>query len=215
MSLRPTSSQAEQRASMRRELLIRLLAPLATITMSYIPLEFVHEHDEDKNGIIHCMMMHPQHIIKVTTSQLGWNSIAAERVLDHTTSVPKPIHNLESVCIIRGSAKILPWMQFDFSEKITIQPTSYTVRHDGGNFQLYNWQFEGSNDAIAWTTIRRHVEDDTFPARAGVLHKIHTFHNLDQHDFYRYLRIQTTGYCFQNVDTFAIRCFEVYGNVAS
>lgn len=44
-----------QHDAIYRELLI-LPPPLATITIDYLPLEFIYHHDEDKIGIVHCIM---------------------------------------------------------------------------------------------------------------------------------------------------------------
>lgn len=98
-------------------------------------------------------------------------------------SVTKPTNSDRVLSCIISTSNVarLPHMQFDFGSKVSIQPTAYTIRHDGADFQLYNWQLEGSTDAHAWTTIRCHVEDESFPARKGIMHGIHTWHELNQH----------------------------------
>jgi len=96
--------------------------------------------------------------IQVTISQLGsMNGSIDNLVARNPSTTWIPSTNYQT----NGS-----WFCVDL-KKYKLQPTYYTIRdsQSGGEFQLRNWIFEGSNDNSSFTTLREHIVDTTITSQ--------------------------------------------------
>ncbi|CAG9462062.1 unnamed protein product [Pedinophyceae sp. YPF-701] len=57
------------------------------------------------------------------------------------------------------------WWAVDLGPSARLLCNYYTLRHDGSDVFLRNWELQGSEDGVAWTTLRLHAGDGTLRER--------------------------------------------------
>eukprot|EP01084_Bolivina_argentea_P014258 26636_1 len=101
------------------------------------------------------------------------------------------------------------WISIDF-QKLQIKPTTYTLRHDNnGSDYLRNWSLYGSNNGTDWTTLKKHVNDESINGKGATF----TWNVDNCHQFYHMFRIRTDGKNSQNQWHLLCSGFELYGHL--
>lgn len=101
----------------------------------------------------------------------------------------------------RSKCDINSWLMFDFKQK-KIRPTHYSIRtkpSNRGAEHLKEWVIEGSNDKDNWKPLDSRKDIKILNGKSA----FHTFkiqENLEQNEFYQYIRIRQTGqnWCLDN-----------------
>ena len=94
--------------------------------------------------------------VAVTASSESVYGYAAPRFVQHR---PDGEHNLTQ-------SKPNSWMALALGGGAKIDVAHYCLRHGNngsGSFRLRHWDFEGSLDGRAWTTLRSHRDDRSLP----------------------------------------------------
>merc|ERR1712228_381609 len=87
--------------------------------------------------------------------------------------------------------------------------THYTLRHyiSKAEFNLRNWEFQGSNDGEHWKCLKKHTDDNSLKGKS----KSHTW-PIDTDEYFSYFRVLVTGATDYNC--LGIQCsgMEMYGD---
>eukprot|EP00475_Leptophrys_vorax_P022175 TRINITY_DN30176_c0_g1_i1.p1 TRINITY_DN30176_c0_g1~~TRINITY_DN30176_c0_g1_i1.p1 ORF type:complete len:1071 (+),score=235.80 TRINITY_DN30176_c0_g1_i1:49-3213(+) len=171
--------------------------------------EFVYSGDFDGLGIVHFLGTNfgleswrnpvDRGLVKVRASSLEKDSVDVSALVGL-----KPVR-----LVTKGDAN--SWFEIDFSPR-SICPTTYTLRHyNSWDFEcLRNWRFEGSNDGLAWVTLREHV-NDTSLNKAGQSCSWSLFVSQSSH-FSRFRILQTEKNSSSH-HYLALSGFEIYGKL--
>lgn len=102
------------------------------------------------------------------------------------------------------------WLSIDL-KTYKVLPHAYILRH-GGNYKadsLRNWDFQGSNDGVNWTMIKRYSEDESLNGPFAVK----TFIIEDVLIPYRWFRIIQTGHNSSSRNFLVLSGFEILGEL--
>ena len=115
-------------------------------------------------------------------------------------------------------SKIEPnsWLCIDFI-KNKVRPSHYSIRATGygsNNCNLLNWCIEGSNDQETWQELDRRSNEQSLRENCSS----NTFNiqaSLKNDEYYRYLRIRTTGVNTSNDHRLFFSSIEFFGTIHS
>lgn len=106
------------------------------------------------------------------------------------------------------------WLKFDFKDR-KVRPTYYSIRSsDYDSYNLpRNWVLEGSNTDDNWKILDNRKNDKSLTSSSAII----TFkiqEDLEEDEFYRYIRIRQTGMNDCHLYFFKFRSFELFGSLA-
>jgi len=169
----------------------------------------VFQNNWDQNGVLYW---------------LGTNRITTEwknpypQFVNVTCFPPEELYgNLSSFVDRTGSQNYLPRSNAIKNGSFTVDllsvkvvPTHYTLRDStNGNYQLRNWNLEGSNDGKTWIILKNHVNDASI-AKQGDTHSW----KIDfQVEAFQMFRVQVTGPWRPGYFFLFCSGFEIYGDV--
>ena len=108
------------------------------------------------------------------------------------------------------------WLCIDFI-KNKVRPSHYSIRATGygsNNCNLLNWCIEGSNDQETWQELDRRSNEQSLRENCSS----NTFNiqaSLKNDEYYRYLRIRTTGVNTSNDHRLFFSSIEFFGTIHS
>ena len=107
---------------------------------------------------------------------------------------------------------------FDFKQK-KIRPTHYSIRtkpSNRGAEHLKEWVIEGSNDKYNWKLLDSRKDIEVLNSKSA-FHTFEVQENLEQNEFYQYIRIRQTGknWCTGTICSYCLNvsCFEYFGSI--
>ena len=138
----------------------------------------------------------------VVSSSKSWQCFRASVLVDHLS---ESYHNY-----VDGEDS---WVAVDLGEGRSLRLDHYCLRSDSfATYKLRNWNLQGTNDGVEWTTLRQHVNDQSLedtPMSTAAW-------PVEGCDVaYRYFRIFNTGPNSGNVEYLMLMCagIELYGQL--
>lgn len=177
-----------------------------------LSVTFTYKSDFDDHGLVYYVGSNA-----ITTE---WVNPAAHGLMGVWSSEGKniPYGRLEDV-LSRSPEPLNLHTSDDIKSHITIDlcvyivPSAYTLRHARGygRSALRNWLLQASSDAVIWTTLITHHNDNNLQEPGSTA----TWH-IRCDAAYRYIRIQQNGVNASNQNHYlSLSGFEIYGTVVS
>jgi hypothetical protein len=90
----------------------------------------------------------------VVSSSHAWQYFRASVLVDH---ISEPCRNCINFAVDSDS-----WMAVDLGEGRSLRLDHYCLRSDNrATHKLRSWILQGTNDGVEWTTLRKHVNDQS------------------------------------------------------
>ncbi|KAK8835530.1 hypothetical protein M9Y10_042414 [Tritrichomonas musculus] len=180
-------------------------------------VEFIYDGNSSNRfkGIIHYLTeksggnVDENNIVKVTASSVDSGTRSPKCSID--------LENVETYFISKDQKG--SWLKYDFIDK-KIRPNKYSIRTknngDVGGNHIKNWVIEGSNTDRDddWKILDSHTNDTSLNYRSAS----QTFdikESLKSNEYYRYIRIRSTGVSNANNYYLAICALEYFGLIES
>lgn len=140
--------------------------------------------------------------VKITSSSLLNNDIKY---------LPKFAADFNDINFFHSNREQFSWLKYDFKDR-KICPTHYSMKTTYDvNSSPRSWVFEVSNTGYEndWTILDTQNETTIFMTKQPVSHTFDI--QQSNNEYYRYIRIRTTGKNNNNKDFFSISCVEFFG----
>lgn len=103
------------------------------------------------------------------------------------------------------------WYMIDFGEMFAVKPSHYSLEHGTiSNWYglMRGWDFQGSNDALEWHTLKSHDQDQSLQYHQ----KQATFEIEESPNYYRYFRVKITQRQHHGHWEITATLLEIYGD---
>eukprot|EP01084_Bolivina_argentea_P024805 46178_1 len=171
----------------------------------------IYEYDFDQNGI--CYLLGTNYGTEEWTNpaERGWTKLKSYPQWSDHCSINAVVGRTSKKYSRTERNVSNAWISVTFVA-LQIQPSAYTLRHydNVNSCALRSWNFEGSNDGIKWTVLKKHLNDEALKKKG----QSHTW-QIKKCGYYQSFRIYMTGVNSNNQDTLYLCCsgLEIYGQL--
>lgn len=168
-----------------------------------------HGKDLSDDGVIHYIATQGKAKPWTNPGVAGWIRCSASSLMEDSTPVTDIVGNQVVRCVTKPNPN--SWFCIDLINK-QVMPTHYTLRHYSSwdVEAVRNWNFEGSNDGVEWTVLRKHVNDAGLNAKGAA----HTWDLPEAKGSYRMFRIFQWGVNSNKHNYLALSGFDIFGTMS-